>query len=326
MPRASVIVCTFNRCQLLADCLASLVVQQIPTSEYEVLVVDNGSTDRTRHTVGEWAARAPNIKHVMEPFTGLARARNTGLRAAAGEVVAFLDDDAVASEGWLAAMLAAYDRWEGIAAVGGPIELVWPKPRPIWLSPSFHTWFSGLDLGSEARLLGDSETPFGTNMSLRRDALPSGGFVPELGHRGKRLGYNDEVELFARLRGDGHAIAYEPAALVQHRVLETRLTSVWIIRRAYAQGRSDAILETLVGRRTARARKSPATLALRAIVRGWRRAIRHFFGSENKPAQLMTEAVERARLLGYAVGRSRTPSPRSLPPAFTGVEGRQAEV
>lgn len=305
MPRASVIVCTFNRCQLLADCLASLVVQQIPTSEYEVLVVDNGSTDGTRRLVGEWAARVPNVMYVMEPVTGLARARNTGLRAAAGEVVAFLDDDAVASEGWLAAVLDAYERWPAVGAVAGPVELVWPKPRPGWLLPSFYTWFSRLDLGSEARLLGDSEIPFGTNMSLRRDAVPPGAFAPELGHRGRKLGYNDEVELFARLRGNGHAIAYEPAAVVRHRVLASRLSPAWMIRRAYAQGRSDAVLEALLAGRTPLGGKSPGSVAFRATIRGWRGAIRRMVGSENKPAQLMADVVRRAQLLGYAIGSSR---------------------
>lgn len=305
MPRASVIVCTLNRRELLADCLASLVGQQVPMSEYDVFVVDNGSTDGTRHQVAEWTTRAPNIRFVMEPGTGLARARNAGLRAAGGEVVAFLDDDAVASKGWLAAVLHAYDRWPGVAAVGGPVELVWPKRPPAWLSSSFHTWYSGLDLGSEARLLRESEIPFGTNMSLRRDAVPHGGFALELGHRGRHLGYNDEVELFARLRGDGHEIAYEPAAVVRHRVLPARLSPAWMIRRAYAQGRSDAVLEALSGGRAPLGTNSPGSVAFRAIARGWRRAIRRMMGSDNKPSQLMVEAVRRAQLLGYLIASYR---------------------
>ena len=163
IPRASVIVCTLNRSSLLDGCLASLAAQRLASDEYEIVVVDNGSTDGTRGLVKRWMRDLGNIRLEVEPVTGLSRARNAGIRAARGEVVAFLDDDALASEQWLTALLEAYTRSPDVGAVVGPVSLVWLVDRPSWVSPRLEHWFSGLDLGDVPRFLDDSEVAYGTN-------------------------------------------------------------------------------------------------------------------------------------------------------------------
>lgn len=304
--RASVIVCTFNRCDLLEGCLASLVAQRLSPSEYEVVVVDNGSTDKTHGVVKRWMNRVENIRFEVEPATGLSRARNAGIRRARGEVVAFLDDDAVATERWLAALLGAYSRWPGIGAVTGPVRLVWPGERPPWLLPAMESWFSGLDLGREPRLLKDSEAPFGTNMSLRREAVnvAGGGFAVELGRKGTQLISNEERELFSRLRHSGYSVAYEPGAAVWHRVVKDRLSTRWLIRRGYAQGRSDVALERIRRRwdsgHAAPTRGRAVRMLLGAMIRGWPKVVSSFVLADNRPAILVTQAIRRARSLGYA--------------------------
>jgi glucosyl-dolichyl phosphate glucuronosyltransferase len=305
MLRASVIVCTFNRCDLLEGCLASLVAQNLSPSEYEVVVVDNGSTDKTHGVVERWMNRAENIRFESEPATGLSRARNAGIRRAKGEVVAFLDDDAVATERWLGALLGAYSRWPGIGAVMGPVRLAWPGERPSWLSPAMERWFSGLDLGREPRLLKDGEAPFGTNMSIRRDALNvAGGFAVELGRKGTRLISNEERELFSRLRHSGFAVAYEPGAAVWHRVMKDRLSTRWLIRRGYAQGRSDVALERLRRRwdsgHAAPSRGRAVRLLLGATIRGWPKVVTSLVPSDNRARILVAQSIRRAQSLGYA--------------------------
>lgn len=304
MLRASVIVCTLNRCDLLDGCLASLAVQQLAPNDFEVVVVDNGSTDGTQGVVERWMNSVENVRLEFEPAIGLSRARNAGIRVARGDVVAFLDDDAVATEGWLAALLDGYSRWPGVAAVAGPARLVWPRERPLWLVPAMERWFSGLDFGNQPRLLTDSETPFGTNMSMRREVITvAGGFAVELGRKGTGLISNDEKELFSRVRHAGHAIAYEPGAAVWHRVGKDRLAPGWLIRRAYAQGRSDVALERLrldkVGRDVPTPRRALGML-LAATIRGWPEAVNKLIGADNKSGLAMAQAIRRARCLGYA--------------------------
>jgi glycosyltransferase involved in cell wall biosynthesis len=281
-----------------------MAAQQFVPNDFEIVVVDNGSTDGTRDVVKRWMSVLGNFRLEAEPALGLSRARNAGIRVAKGDVVAFVDDDAVAARGWLAALLDGYSRWPEVAAVVGPVRLAWLGKRPAWLLPAMERWFSGLDLGDHPRLLQDSETPFGTNMSMRRGVVNGlGGFAVELGRKGTGLISNDERELFSRVRHAGHAIAYEPSAAIWHRVGKDRLTPGWLIRRAYAQGRSDVALARLrpdeVGRAVPTPRRALGML-LAATIRGWPEAVNTLIGADNKAGLAMTRAIRRARCLGYA--------------------------
>jgi glycosyltransferase involved in cell wall biosynthesis len=240
VPGASVVVCTRNRAGRLRECLAHLGAQVV-AADHEVIVVDNGSTDGTGDVVRAWAAVDPERRrHVHEPVPGLSRARNRGVAAAAGEVVLFLDDDAVAPSGWVAAHLAAYHD-PAVVAAGGPVALRWPDGRPAWLAPRLEHWFSALDLGDERTAWPTPHGPYGTNMSVRRSTFDDvGRFDPRLGRRGRSLLSSEEGDLFARVFAAGGTVTYEPAALVLHGVTSDRLTRRWVLRRGWAQGRSNA--------------------------------------------------------------------------------------
>jgi glycosyltransferase involved in cell wall biosynthesis len=256
---ASVVVCTRNRAGRLGDCLASLA-DQIATAgrTVEVVVVDNGSTDGTAGVVRGWCALDPgNRRHVSEPVAGLSRARNRGVAAARGEVVLFIDDDATAPRGWVAAHLAAYrrdaDADADVVGVGGPVALRWPEGRPPWLAPRLEHWFSALDHGDRAVPFPPPHGPYGTNMSVRRAAFAAvGGFDERLGRRGRSLVSSEEADLFARVWAGGGRVVYEPAALVLHGVTRDRLTRRWVVRRGWAQGRSNARRRLLAGAVTRR--------------------------------------------------------------------------
>ena len=241
--RVSVVVCTLNRSTLLGRALESLSRQTLGQEQYEVLVVDNGSRDRTREVVRHWTEGFRSLRYVHEPRLGLSRARNRGLHEAAGEVVAFLDDDAEADAGWLAAIEAAWDVPGGIGGVGGKVELRWASARPTWVPRSLEGYFSGFDLGAEARFVTSRPYPFGTNMAVRRDlALAIGGFSPWFGRKGPSLGSHEETELFHRLRRLDVQIYYEPRAIVYHWVLPERASRLWLLRRVFAEGRSRVAL------------------------------------------------------------------------------------
>jgi glycosyltransferase involved in cell wall biosynthesis len=246
-PRPSVVVCTRDRRQALGECLGTLTTQVALPEGLEIVVVDNGSSDGTAEWLARWAAEDPMRRRiVVEPVAGLSRARNRGVAAATGDVVLFLDDDASAPRGWVAAHVAAYDRDSSVVAAGGPVVLTWPFGRPEWLEPILEHWFSALDLGDEPQPWPDRHGPYGTNMSFRRSAvLAAGGFDLALERRGRGLISSEERALVERIWEQGGVVAYEPAALMLHRVQAERITRRWVLRRGWAQGRSNARLRAL---------------------------------------------------------------------------------
>ena len=121
-------------------------------NSYEIIVVDNASTDRTAEIVRSKIAEATNgsvLQYVYESTLGLSVARNTGAIAAKGEIVAYLDDDAEASEHWLASLLSVFEQNEKMAIAGGKVTLIWPPNAhpPNWLSADLASGLGAYDLG-----------------------------------------------------------------------------------------------------------------------------------------------------------------------------------
>ncbi len=173
----SVVLCTYNRVELLQDALKSLLEQSLDKSLYELVVVDNASTDHTRDILKNYklASIQPEIILLSEPNQGLDYARNTGWRHARGAYVAFIDDDCMATKDWLQSLWNCFEHvhpspW----SVGGPIMPVYDAPKPIWFKDSYETsaW------GEQPRLLKRRESFTGCNMAFRKDILKKyGGFV-----------------------------------------------------------------------------------------------------------------------------------------------------
>jgi glycosyltransferase involved in cell wall biosynthesis len=232
----SVVVCTRDRRRLLEACLASLEEQSHPVP---VVVVDNGSSDGTAAFLRQWSAAGANRLVMSEPVAGLSRARNLGVAHASGDVVLFLDDDALAPPSWVYAHLTAYAD-PTIEAAGGPIVLDFVDGRPSWVAQRLEHWWSALDHGAERRAFPPPHGPYGANMSIRRDAvLAAGGFDPRLGRQGTSLLSSEEAAIFERIWAHGGAIEYLPEAVVIHQITAERVRPWWIMRRGVAQGRSN---------------------------------------------------------------------------------------
>jgi glycosyltransferase involved in cell wall biosynthesis len=131
----SVVVPTFNRRQLLQRTLESLLQQQSGSVRYEVLVVDNNSTDDTRAVVDALTRRWRGVRYLFEPRCGVSHARNTGIAAARAPIIAFIDDDVEADPVWIATIKRVFDDHPGIDCVGGRIDARWAAPPPAWLTP-----------------------------------------------------------------------------------------------------------------------------------------------------------------------------------------------
>ncbi|MGH3067196.1 MAG: glycosyltransferase [Streptosporangiaceae bacterium] len=221
-PFISVVICTRDRPEQLASCLRSVGQQEYP--RFEVLVIDNApSTDKVRALAGAGLDRVP-LRYVREPRPGLSWARNAGAAAAAGEIIAYLDDDEEPDRHWLAGLAAGFSRGRDIGCVSGIV-------LPARLDTPAQEWFE--ELGGHSKGRGFSPAIFaasgpqsplfplppfgvGANMAFRREALAAiGAFDVALGAGTPARACEDTLALTMVLLA-GYRIAYEPAALMRH--------------------------------------------------------------------------------------------------------------
>lgn len=248
-PRISAIICTHNRDEYLGAAIDSLLHQDF--ADYEVIVVDNASTDTTRQVV-EARMPHPQLHYVYEPTLGLSVARNTGAQTAQGHILAYLDDDAEASVGWLNALWRIFDGDEQVAIAGGKVTLIWPPGRtpPRWLSLNMSGNLGAYDLGNQrVSITEPGLTPRGLNYAIRKDFLERiHGFDPNLGRVGKNLLSNEELYMTQKALEMGYRVIYDPDALVAHNVAPSRLAPSWFMSRSWWQGISECYRDRIAGR------------------------------------------------------------------------------
>jgi glycosyltransferase involved in cell wall biosynthesis len=240
--KVSVLICTYNRCLSLKRTLESVAAQSLSTPHgWEIIVVDNNSSDDTRQVVESFCLESPGrFRYVSEPMQGLSNARNTGIRNARGEIIAFIDDDETAGDGWLEKLTANLHTREWAGAGGR----VLPPPGtvlPNWLSTG--SWFTkgplaSFDLPIPAGEM--DEPPFGANMAFRKEIFEKyGGFRTDLGRSGNNLISNEDTEFGRRLFAAGLRLRYEPGAVVYHPIQEDRLRKEYFLNWWFNKGRSD---------------------------------------------------------------------------------------
>ncbi len=228
----SLIVCTFNRADSLRQTLQSLITQTVPAGSLEIIVVDNHSTDHTSSVVEQMSAQSPwPVRQVREPRQGVGYARNCGLEHAQGDYVAFIDDDAMARPGWVAALLDSFAATPA-DLVGGKIDPLWLTARPGWLTDDLLGPVVALDFGPfRKRCTSPREVFLTTNCALRQASVSRyGGFDSTLGRRGARWVGGEDVELCQRWLARGACLVYEPAAVVQHKVNPERVSPAFLRR------------------------------------------------------------------------------------------------
>jgi glucosyl-dolichyl phosphate glucuronosyltransferase len=244
-PLISVILCTRNRADLLDIALNSLLNQEFPRDDFEVLVVDNGSTDHTPQIVAQYES-ANIMRYIHEPNIGLCIARNTGWQSARGRLVAYFDDDAIAVPKWLAAVRSAFAAHPSeVGVVGGRVEPMWEQPRPSWLADEIAYSLTIVDWGDEAKFIDDPSREWlvGANMAIPRELLAKiGGFHPWLDRAGTNMLSSGDVFLIKEIIRHGYRCLYWPEMAIQHLVTAARLDPKWFLRRYYWQGVSDAVM------------------------------------------------------------------------------------
>lgn len=243
-PAISAIICTHNRYDLLPSAIRSLAEQDIDRSALEIVVVDNSSDTQAAEAFGQRYAGVQNFRYIVETTPGLSNARNVGARVASGQIIAYIDDDAIAAPQWAREIVAAYDVFGGAAAiVGGPVRPIWLTQRPTWLTKDLEGFFSIVDRGTHLRELGADEWLAGCNLSFDRETLlSSGGFDRGLGRVGAiSLLSNEELHMVDTIRSRGGKIIYAPHAIVDHKIDPSRVNPEWLKRRIAWQAVSDAL-------------------------------------------------------------------------------------
>jgi glycosyltransferase involved in cell wall biosynthesis len=242
-PIVSLLVCTFNRAKVLGQTLESLLRQEFGWGEFEILVVDNASTDDTREVAEQYSRRDPRVRYLHEPRLGVAIARNTGAREAQAPYIAYFDDDLVAEPDCLHRLMAPF--WEvrpAPAAVMGRAELLWHGARPAWFPQKYETLLSRFDRGPDARFLNAGDYLITMNVAFHRETfLATGGIREDLSRKGRMFICSGDNELFSRYLDRQLPVFYQPAALIWHLVPPSRQTRRWLLKRTLGEGTSQVI-------------------------------------------------------------------------------------
>jgi glycosyltransferase involved in cell wall biosynthesis len=282
-PFVTIVVPTRNRARLLGDALASLLVQDYPRDRYEIVVVDDGSTDGTAEVVLRSAKRAgpPKVGLIRQPHRAVDAARNRGVAAAAGSLIAFLDDDEVAPTGWLSTLIHAAHRYPEADCFGGPYRLRFEGRTPRLCSACVPLE-GAVDRGEEERLV---DWVDGGNMMIRPRAFEHvGGFDESMLHYGA-------IEWMDRFVRAGGRIVYLPDAWIVHRRTTEMLRLRNRLRRAFANGRGEVGFRLRTGRDTEGLRR--LSWAPRRLAHAVRRPCS---GGLVQVANLLGHATESARV------------------------------
>lgn len=241
----SVIICTYNRDKYIYNVLKSVAENNLDTSLYEVVLVNNNSTDNTESECKRFEIDFPNVsfQYHLECNQGLSYARNRGIAEAKGNVVVYVDDDATVNTEYLTTYYQFFNKNPNVYAAGGPILPVYETEEPKWFSHYTRQLITGrLYLGNEAREFSKGAFPGGGNAAYRKSVFDKVGlFNPELGRKGNSLIGAEEKDLFDKMVDKGIKFYYLPNAILYHIIPPAKLTNDYFQRLTYSIGKSERI-------------------------------------------------------------------------------------
>ncbi|MBO6025254.1 MAG: glycosyltransferase [Bacteroidales bacterium] len=241
----SIIVCTYNRDKYLYGALQCIAENGFPTDAYEIVLVNNMSTDNTEAECQRFKNDYPDVSfhYVVETDQGLSFARNRGIAESQGETLLFLDDDSYIQKDYLKNLQQQLDTHPKADAFGGKIDPVFETGEaPKWLSKWNYSWVSAIDMGDKVCPFKSKAFPIGANMGIKKAMLKkTGNFNTQLGRSKKNLMGGEEKDLFERIRQHGGNIYYFPDVVVHHVIPPSRTTKEYVKRLGEGVGRSERI-------------------------------------------------------------------------------------
>jgi glycosyltransferase involved in cell wall biosynthesis len=250
MVKISVVICTYNRANSLADTLCCLEKQSYENDKWELIVVDNNSNDNTKNIVSQYSGKLPNLTYQFEPQQGLSYARNLGINSAQGEIIVFTDDDVLPATDWLVQIHKNMEKYH-CDACGGFIAPKWETPPPSWLTEVFYGFLAiKTDPNGPRQLSQNDELPFGANMAFRKTMFSKYGlFDTQKGRKGDILSGGEDSEMFARIIQANCSVYYFPDAKVTHKVEAFRVKKNYFRRWRFQCSKNSAMTSEFEGSR-----------------------------------------------------------------------------
>ena len=237
--KISATICSYNRARFVIKAIESIFNQDFDKNLYEVIVVDNNSTDNVIELLAAYKAAHPdyNFSYYTETNQGVAHTRTRCAKEAKGEIIAYLDDDSTAEPGWLKGMATFFDEQPEVYSVGGKISPLFLTGIPNWFSKYFWGLVGSFDQGPQVKQLKGERYPCGANMAFRKAAFDKiGYFNTALGRSGKGLLATEEKDIYKRVLAAGYKVYYLPHVSVIHAVEANKFDVNYVKRNSMGIG------------------------------------------------------------------------------------------
>ncbi|MCR9253055.1 MAG: glycosyltransferase [bacterium] len=243
-PQLSIVVCTYNRDQYIQKTLEHLRDQTIKKSKYEVIIVNNNSTDNTNEIIESFlkgeGENCSNFRYFIELNQGHSFSRNRGITESNSPLINFIDDDAFVKPDFAEEIIKFFDETPDAKAIGGKIIPHYEGEKPKWMSKYLLPLVAALDMGTKVTRFKGSKFPIGANMTFRSSVFEKYGiFNVDLGRKGSGLEGGDEKDVFMRMKKNNEPIYYLPTAQVDHVIPEKRIQKDYIKGLAVGVGTSE---------------------------------------------------------------------------------------
>ncbi len=250
----SVILCTYNRDRYIYNVLKSIADGDMPHTEYEIVLVDNNSNDNTKGECQRFVANFPNValRYCFEEKQGLSHARNCGITNAHGDLLVYVDDDAIVNNEYLSTYADFFKRNSDAVAAGGPILPQYDGcEEPEWMSHYTRQLVTGkLWFGNNEREFPRNAFPGGGNAAYRKSVFEKVGlFNVDLGRKGDSLIGAEEKDLFDKMTTQGMKFYYLPTAILYHLIPPKKLTQDYFDRLTYSIGISERYRTLHIGKK-----------------------------------------------------------------------------
>jgi glycosyltransferase involved in cell wall biosynthesis len=244
--KVSVVICTYamDRYDVFSECVDSALAQTY--DPLEVVIVVDGNDEVFERVRADYGGLDDVVLHCNDANQGISHSRTHGAELASGEVVAFIDDDAVAEKDWVAELTRVYDETDAIA-VGGHVAPDWVTEKPDFFPEEFY-WLVGCDERGMGEHMEELRNTYGSNISFRRDVFLSvGGYDENTGRHGDKHIQAHEAPVCIRMANKyGKGVIYNTDAVVHHKLFDYRGDFHWLVFRSFWQGYSKRIMDLLL--------------------------------------------------------------------------------